>query len=136
MVINLIRLSGSVGRKMTKYVVRLQCDKIKWFKVKKAERLMLSLHNRLYWNADKFYTKDKHSSDAIRVTPIDSNQVGMVTPQLINPDDVRATIMSNEISGTKKKGWLNLDSSKMWQYLVAIIIAGSLLYAVLMNGGF
>ena len=121
---------------MTKYVVRLQCDMIKWFKVKKAERLMLSLHNRLYWNADRFYTKDKHSSDAIRVTPIDSNQVGMVTPELINPDDIRATIMSNEISGTKKKGWLNLDSSKLWQYLVAIIIAGSLLYAVLMNGGF
>lgn len=120
---------------MAKYVVRLQCDKIRWFKVKKAERLMLSLHNRLYWNADKYYTKDKHSSDAIRVTPIDSNQVGMVTPVLIDPDDVRATIMSKEISGTKKKSWLNMDASKLWQYLVIIIIAGTVLYTILMKGG-
>lgn len=120
---------------MAKYVVRLQCDKIRWFKVKKAERLMLSLHNRLYWNADSYYTKDKHSSDAIRVTPIDSNQVGMVTPSLINPDDIRATIMSKEISGTKKKSWLNMDASKLWQYLVIIIIAGTVLYTILMKGG-
>lgn len=120
---------------MAKYVVRLQCDKIRWFKVKKAERLMLSLHDRLYWNADSYYTKDKHSSDAIRVTPIDSNQVGMVTPVLINPDDVRAAIMSKEISGTKKKSWLNMDASKLWQYLVIIIIAGTVLYTILMKGG-
>ena len=120
---------------MTKYVVRLQCDRIKWFKVKKAERLMLSLHNRLYWNADQFYTKDKHSSDAIRITAIDSNQVGMVTPQLINPDDIRAMIMSKEISGNKKKSWLNMDASKLWQYLVIGIIAGAVLYTILMKGG-
>lgn len=120
---------------MTKYVVRLETDVIKWFKVKKANRLLLSLHNRLYWNEDRYYTKDKHSSDAIRITPIDSNQVGMVTPVLINPDDVRAMIMSKEISGTKKKSWLNLDASKLWQYLVIIIIAGTVLYTILMNGG-
>ena len=76
-----------------------------------------------------------HSSDAIRITPIDSNQVAMVHPQLINPDDIRATIMGKEISGQKKKSWLNLDSSKLWQYLVIVIIAGSVLYTVLMNGG-
>ena len=120
---------------MTKYLVRLQTDRIKWFKVKKAERLLLSLHNRLYWNEDRYYTKDMHSSDAIRITPIDSNQVGMVTPQLINPDDIRATIMSKEISGQKKKSWLNMDASKLWQYLVIIVIAGTVLYTILINGG-
>lgn len=120
---------------MTKYVVRLECDVIKWFKVKKANRLLLSLHNRLYWNEDRYYTKDKHTSDAIRITPIDSNQVAMVTPVLINPDDVRATIMSKEIAGNKKKSWLNLDASKLWQYLVIIIIAGTVLYTILANGG-
>lgn len=120
---------------MTKYLVRLQTDRIKWFKVKKAERLMLSLHNRLYWNEDRYYTKDKHSSDAIRITPIDSNQVGMVTTSLINPDDIRATIMSKEISGQKKKSWLNMDASKLWQYLVIAVISGTVLYTVLINGG-
>ena len=121
---------------MTKYLVRLQTDRIKWFKVKKAERLLLSLHNRLYWNEDRYYTKDMHSSDAIRITNIDSNQVGMVTPQLINPDDIRATIMSKEISGQKKKSWLNMDASKLWQYLTVAIVAGAILYMVLINGGF
>ena len=96
---------------------------------------MLSLSNRLYWNEDRYYTKDKHSSDAIRVTPIDSNQVGMVTPVLINPDDVRAMIMSKEIAGNKKKSWLNLDASKLWQYLTLIIVVGALLYGFLMKGG-
>ena len=119
---------------MTKYLVRLQTDRIKWFKVKKAERLLLSLHNRLYWNEDRFYTKDVHSSDAIRITNIDSNQVAMVHPILINPDDIRATIMSKEISGQKKKSWLNMDASKLWQYLVIAIVAGSLLYYILMGG--
>ena len=116
---------------MTKYLVRLECDKIKWFKMKKANRLLLSLHARLYWNEDKYYTKDKHTSDAIRITPIDSNQVAMITPSLINPDDIRATIMSKEISGTKKKSWFNMDAGKMWQYLVIAIVAGSILYYVL-----
>ena len=120
---------------MTKYLVRLQCDRIKWFKMKKAERLMVSLHERLYWNGDRYYTKDKHTSDAIRITPIDSNQVGMVTPELINPDDIRATIMSKEITGNKKKSWLNMDSSKLWQYLLMIIVGGLVLYTVLINGG-
>ena len=120
---------------MTKYLVRLECDKIKWFKIKKANRQLLSLHNRLYLNEDAYYTKDKHTSDAIRVTPIDSNQVGMVTTSLINPDDIRAIIMSKEISGTKKKSWLNMDVSKLWQYLVVAIVAGSILYMVLINGG-
>ena len=120
---------------MTKYLVRLQKDRIKWFKVKKAERQLLSLHGRLYLNEDRYYTKDMHSSDAIRVTSIDSNQVGMVTPELINPDDIRAIIMSKEISGQKKKSWLNMDASKLWMYLVGFIIGGTVLYTILINGG-
>ena len=120
---------------MTKYLVRLQCDRIKWFKVKKAERLMLSLHQRLYWNEDRYYTKDMHSSDAIRITPIDSNQVAMVRPELIDPDDIRAMIMSKEISGQKKKSWLNMDAGKLWKYLLAIVIGGAVLYTILLKGG-
>lgn len=120
---------------MTKYMVRLECDRVKWFKVKKANRLFLSLDERLYRNDDQFYIKDQHTSDAIRVTPIDSNQVGMAKPILIDPNDTRAFIMSKEISGTKKKSWLNLSSSKLWEYLTVAIVAGCILYAILINGG-
>lgn len=121
---------------MTKYLVRIETDRIKWIKVKKALRQYVSLDGRLYDNADWTYIKDCHSSDAIRVTPIDSNQVGKIIPKLINPDDIRAGITSKEIAGNKKKSWANFDASKLWKYLVFLIVGGSVLYTVLTGGIF
>ena len=121
---------------MTKYIVRLECDRIKWFKVKKAHRDMITLHNRLYDNEDRLYVKDKHCSDAYRITPIDSNQVGKPKPVLVDPNDTRAIIMSKEISGQKKKAWLNMDAGKLWQIFLMVIIGGSILYGCLVGGVF
>ena len=120
---------------MTKWLVRIECDRIKFFKVKKATRQLLTLHGRLYRNDDCLYVKDKHCSDAYRIFQIDSNQVGKPRPMLVDPNDTRAMIMSKEISGQKKKAWLNMDASKLWMYLVAAIIGGTVLYTVLINGG-
>ncbi len=119
---------------MTKYIVRLECDCIKWFKIKKAHRELITLHGRLYDNEDCLYVKDKHSSDAIMVKPIDSNQVGKPQAVFVDPNRIRAKIMSKEISGSKKKAWLNLDASKLWMYLLAFIIGGVILYTVLSGG--
>ena len=121
---------------MTKYIVRLETDRITWKKVRKPLRQYLSWDARFYDNADWTYIKDCHSSDAIRVTPIDSNQVGKVNPKLIDPDDIRCGIASMEISGTKKKSWLNFDASKLWLYLIGFIIAGTIIYTVLSGGVF
>lgn len=119
---------------MTKYIVRLECDRIRWFRIKKAERELITLHGRLYDNEDCLYVKDKHTSDAVMIKPIDSNQVGKPRPTYVDPNMVRAKIMSKEISGNKKKAWLNLDASKLWMVFVAVIVGGSVLITIL-NGG-
>ena len=119
---------------MTKYIVRLECDRIAWFKIKKAHRELITLHGRLYDNEDYLYVKDKHTSDAIMVKHIDSNQVGKPRAVFVDPNRIRAKIMSKEISGSKKKAWLNLDASKLWMYLLAFIIGGVILYTVLTGG--
>lgn len=119
---------------MTKYIVRLECDRIRWFRIKKAERELITLHGRLYDNEDCLYVKDKHTSDAVMIKPIDSNQVGKPRSIYVDPNKVRAKIMSKEISGNKKKAWLNLDASKLWMVFVAVIVGGSVLITIL-NGG-
>lgn len=119
---------------MTKYIVRLECDRIRWFRIKKAERELITLHGRLYDNEDCLYTKDKHTSDAVMIKPIDSNQVGKPNSIYVDPNKIRAKIMSKEISGNKKKAWLNLDASKLWMVFVAVIVGGSVLITIL-NGG-
>ncbi len=119
---------------MAKYIVRIETDCITWFKIKKATRELVSLQGRLYRNDDQLYLKDKHSSDAIRITPIDSNQVGKVKPVYVNPNDTRAIIMSKEIAGTKKKSWLNFDASKITTYLIAAVIIGVVAYTILSGG--
>lgn len=119
---------------MTKYLVRIETDIIRWFKIKKAYRELITLHGRLYRNEDRFYLKDKHSSDAVRITPIDSNQVAKPKPVFIDPNDTRAIIMSKEISGQKKRAWLNMDVSKLWMYLLGFIIGGVIIYTILTGG--
>lgn len=119
---------------MTKYIARIETDRIKWFRIKKAERELVTLHSRLYSNADKLYVKDCHSSDAVMVKPIDSNQVAKPRPVLVDPNMLRAKIMSKEISGNKKKAWLNFDASKIWMFFIGAIVVGSVAITIL-NGG-
>lgn len=121
---------------MTKYVVRLEADRIKWFKIKKAERELLTLSGRLYDNEDCLYVKDKHTSDAIMIKPIDSNQVGKPADHIrfVDANRLRAKIMSKEISGQKKKAWLNMDASKIGMYLIVAIIIGVVAYTIVTGG--
>lgn len=119
---------------MTKYIVRLECDRIRWFRIKKADRELITLSGRLYDNEDRLYLKDKHSSDAVMVKPIDSNQVGKPRPVFVDPNRIRAKIMSKEIAGNKKRAWLNLDASKLWMVFIAVIVGGSIMITIL-NGG-
>ena len=121
---------------MTKYVVRLEADRIKWFKIKKAERELLTLSGRLYDNEDRLYVKDKHTSDAIMVKPIDANQVGKPADHtcFVDANRLRAKIMSREISGQKKKAWLNMDASKIGAFLIAAIVVGVVAYTILSGG--
>ena len=42
--------------------------------------------------------------------------------------------MSKEISGSKKKAWLNLDASKIGMYLIAAIVVDVVAYTILTGG--
>ena len=119
---------------MTKYIVRLETDRIRWFKIRKAYRELITLQGRLYSNEDRYYVKDRHSSDAIMIKPIDSNQVAKPVAVFVDPNMIRAKIMSKEISGSKKKAWLNFDASKIWMYLIGAIIVGVVGYTILTGG--
>ena len=119
---------------MTKYIVRIECDRIKWFKIKKAHRELITLHGRLYDNEDRLYVKDKHCSDAIMIKSIDSNQVAKPRAVFVDPNKIRAKIMSKEISGMKKKAWLNMDAGKITTYLIAAVIIGVVAYTILTGG--
>lgn len=121
---------------MAKYIVRLEQDRITWKKIRKSVRQYIGWDGRFYDNADWTYIKDCHSSDAIRVTPIDSNQVGMVRPKMINPDDIRAGITSKEIAGEKKRSWANFDASKIPMILIGIIVGGAVVMTILQGGIF
>lgn len=119
---------------MTKYIVRVETDRIRWFKIKKAYRELITLQGRLYSNEDRYYVKDRHSSDAIMIKPIDSNQVAKPVAVFVDPNMIRAKIMSKEISGSKKKAWLNFDANKIWMYLIGAIIVGVVGYTILTGG--
>ena len=119
---------------MTKYIVRVETDRIRWFKIKKAHRELITLQGRLYSNEDRFYVKDRHCSDAIMIKPIDSNQVAKPVAMFVDPNMIRAKIMSKEISGSKKKSWLNFDASKLPMYLIGAVIVGVVIYTILSGG--
>ena len=46
----------------------------------------------------------------------------------------RAKIDSMKLAGSKRKMWLNLDSSSLWKYLTAIAVVGSLIYGFTVYG--
>lgn len=116
---------------MAKFLARIEVNRILFIKVKKKAKALVTVDGRLYPNDDKYYLKDRLSDDAITFRNIDSTQVIFNRPVFIDPDMTRAVTKSAKLSGNKKKIWLNLDSSKLWQYLTIIAIVGSLIYGFL-----
>ena len=54
---------------------------------------------------------------------------------MVDPDNTRVLIRSAKLGGNKKRIWLNLDSSKIVQYVAVVAIVGGVLYGIMMNGG-
>lgn len=121
---------------MTKYLVLVDVDAVHFLRVKKGAKALITRNGRLYRNDSNYYVKDYLSSDALRINRMDSTQPVLTKVQYSDPDLTRVFIQSAKLSGNKKKIWLNMDSSKLWQYLTAIIVVGSLLYGFLSSGGF
>lgn len=114
-----------------KYLVRIECDRISFIKIKKSAKALVTVNGRLYRNDDALYVKDHFSSDAMRFQNIDSSQILSNRPVFIDPDMTRAYADSAKLSGNKRRVWLNLDSSSLWKYLTAIAVVFSLAYGFL-----
>lgn len=119
---------------MTKYLVLLDVDVIRFLKVKKRARALVSRDYGLYRNDSKFYIKDFQSSDAMRFNRVSSTQPILPRAKFIDPDDTRVYIQSAKLGSGKKKRWLNMDSNNLWKYLTAIALVGSLIYGFLVYG--
>lgn len=118
----------------TKILAIVEVNRIRFLKLKKSERPLISIFGRMYPNDDELYIRDQISSEAYRFQRIDSSQIIHRRPIFIDPNMTRQKAKSMNQAGTKKKLWLNLDSSKLWQYLAAIAIVGSLIYGFLVMG--
>lgn len=117
-----------------KYLAVMESNRIRFLKMKKNARPLVTVNGRIYPNDDEIYLKDHFSSDAIRFQRIDSSQIVSNRPIFIDPDMTRIKIKSMQLAGSKRKLWLNMDSSKLWKWLTAIAVVGSLIYGFLVMG--
>lgn len=120
---------------MTKYLCRLECDRVKFYKMKKGPRPMVTLNSRLYRIDDCIMVKDRRSPMCMAVYPIDSSQPMLPEPFLVDPDMTRVYIDSARIAGTKKSLWADLQTGKITELLGAVIVIGVLLYTFLSGAG-
>ncbi len=121
---------------MTKYLIRVECDTIRVFKVKKGPRQMVSVGSRLYRMDDDLMVRDTKTSDCAAIYDVDSTQPYLARARFVDPDFTRALIQSAQLSGNKKGNWVNISTSKMWEYLTAVIVVGCLIYGLLVGGGY
>lgn len=117
-----------------KYLVIIESNRIKFLKMKKNARALVTVNGRIYPNDDGYYVKDHYSSEAMRFQRIDSTQIISNSSIFIDPDMTRVKIKSMQLAGSKRKLWFNMDSSKLWKWLTAIAIVGSLIYGFLVMG--
>lgn len=117
-----------------KYVVRIEKDRIKLFRIKKGPRQMVSIASRLYVTTDDLAVKDLHTDDAMYFYPIDATQPLLHKAQLVDPDRTRALIRSAQLGGNKKKMWANIDPGLLGKYLVPIVVIVALIYGFFLSG--
>lgn len=118
-----------------KYLVRKECDRIKFYRIKKGPRQMVSVGGRLYRIEDSVMSKDILTDNAIIAYDIDDTQPWGAIPVMIDPDMTKVLIDSAKLSGTKKSTWANLDGSKLMNTLIGIIVIGIIGYCILSGGG-
>ncbi len=119
-----------------KYLALIECNRISFLKMKKRAKSMVTVDGGLYPVWDDLYIKDHNSADAFRFQRKDSAQPVHSRPIFVDPDFVRALIMSLKLAGNKRKHWLNMDASNLWKYLTATAIIGALIYGFIVGGGF
>lgn len=117
-----------------KILALVEVNRIRFVKMKKNARPLVTINGRIYPNDDELYLKDQISGVAYRFQRIDSSQILHRKRIFIDPDMTRAKIDSMKLAGSKRKMWLNMDSSNLWKWLTAIAVVGSLIYGFMVYG--
>lgn len=117
-----------------KIIALVEVNRIRFVKMKKNAKPLVTINGRIYPNDDELYLKDQISGVAYRFQRVDSSQILHRRRIFIDPDMTRAKIASMKQAGSKRKLWDNFDGNKMWKWLVAIAIGGSILYGFLVYG--
>lgn len=119
-----------------KYVAIIEADRVKFYRLKKGQRRqMVSVAGRLYRSDDDLMLRDMRSDACMVIYRIDSSQPLMPNARLVDPDETRAYMDSAIRAGNRKKKWIQLDSSKAWEWLTIIIVLGALAYGFLGGAG-
>lgn len=117
-----------------KYLCRLEKDRIKFYRLKKGPRQMVSVAGRLYRTDDRLMVKDTQSSDCLSIYEIEQTQPTLPSPHYVDPDSTRVYIDSAKLAGTKTKVWASLDTSSILPILLFLIVGGTVLMNFLQEG--
>lgn len=120
---------------MTKYLCRIEVDRIKMYRLKRGPRQMVSVSSRLYRTDDDYMMKDDRTDTAMAVYRIDSTQPRLPEAVMVDPDMTKVYIDSAKMAGTKKSIWATLDTSKITELLMAVMVVGIVAYSLLTRGG-
>lgn len=115
-----------------KFLARCEVDKIKFYKLKKGERSMITIGGRLYRCDDRLMVADRSASQAMVIYDIDATQPQSRKAIKVDPDMTKAYIDSAKLGGTKKNIWKDLGSMSdgLMKLFSAIIVVGIVLFYV------
>ena len=114
-----------------KAVCRIECDRIRIYKLKRGPRQMVTIASRLYRTDDSLMVKDSRTDVCMAFYHIDKTQPLGPEPVLVDPDMTKVYIDSAKRAGTKKSIWGTLDTSKVTELLMAVMVVGIVAYSLL-----
>lgn len=118
-----------------KFLIRVEPDIVRVSKLKRGNRSMVSVYNKLYPVFNHLMVQDSRSDFCYVLYPSDDTQPLLPKPEFVNPDYTIALIDSAKNTGGRKSIWANLTGGKLMEYLTVVIVAGALLYGFLLKGG-
>lgn len=119
-----------------KIFIRKEADRFRFYRLKRGNRQLVSIAQRLYPVDDSLFYRDPQTSEAYVMYDIDCSQPFGHEPKYLDTEMMRVQILSSNISGTKEKKVWKLDGSNIEKYLGSIVVIGALLYVVLKGGLF
>ena len=120
---------------MTKYMVECERDRVRFNRIKKKAWALITIRGRLYRGDDRLMIKDRGSDKALLIYDIDQSQPRTCNGEYVDPDFTRGLILQGKIANTKRKIVGSIGEWSIEKILTGIIIAGGVVYWVLMQLG-